>query len=359
MTIFQLNTIINPLNKWIFWVNNMNIFLERLADKYNDQLGTWAGSGEFGTAYHGQDDIVYKETSDADEAYCAFLLWQQENKDNTSFAKVYSVTELKDGIFGIVMEEISQSGVEDAFSELQFLSEMSGCSIPYLDLDDEEIQQWSSGISDEAREMLNAIYSATLESSQCGFVANDIHSGNIGINQDKRFVLFDQRIGGHEDKYQYIKGKLDCLASKEIASIEDKIQSILEQDIDINDPSFEFSVNIELLKFIEAECTQELFPKMVFYYDAKEHDKDNINCEIHKSFMTTISAFNRDFVLNDEIQLDKNNIIKKTVSICDFDTSEEFFEYIQEIGYAHGYTIQHDLSTDSRYDCSDHQSYDF
>lgn len=209
--------------------------LKMIAERCGDVLGVWAGAGGYGEAYHTESELrILKETTDLDEVLCAYrqLLFRHENPDTdypiTHLVRVERIYPVSETTFAIVMEQLSLEGVEDVFNELEAVSELSGYSLQELDLEDEDVRQWAGAVSDEAHMMLDDIQAGILDAQRCGFNANDIHVGNIGINSQGEYVLMDQRSGIPHDHLPEIERIQHELRIAEVEAFESLIDDICD-----------------------------------------------------------------------------------------------------------------------------------
>lgn len=164
---------------------------DNLVDDWCFELGLenegWLNKGEWGNAYRISDEKVIKITRDYEEFICSYHLL---NKDTNYNAKIYDMRVFPNGELGILMEYVGTDSIEDVFSELLSFAEEHETDI--FDVNEEH----SGLVSDEAIKMSNDLYLAYQEISSSGYYGShalDIHDGNIGINSEGNYVLFDQR----------------------------------------------------------------------------------------------------------------------------------------------------------------------
>jgi hypothetical protein len=165
---------------------------EHLVDDWCFELGFdnegWLGKGEWGNAYHVSEDKVIKITRDYEEFICAFHLL---NKDTQHNVKIHEMRVFPNGELGILMDHANTEGIEDTFRELLGFADDNELDI--LDIDP---AKHKGNISDDALKMSNDLYLAWQEIANSGYSGAhslDIQDGNIGINYDGNYVLFDQR----------------------------------------------------------------------------------------------------------------------------------------------------------------------
>jgi hypothetical protein len=164
---------------------------DNLVDDWCFELGLenegWLNKGEWGNAYRISDDKVIKITRDYEEFICSYNLL---NKDTSYNAKIYNMRVFPNGELGILMEHVGTDTIEDVFSGLLAFAEEN--EIDIFDVNEE----YSGLVSDEVIKMSTDLYQAYQEISSSGYYGShalDIHDGNIGINAEGNYVLFDQR----------------------------------------------------------------------------------------------------------------------------------------------------------------------
>jgi hypothetical protein len=148
----------------------------------------WIGSGEWGNAYHLSDNKVIKITRDHEEFICSYHLLNKDTKYN---AKIHDMRVFPNGDLGILMDHVDTSGVDNIFSEMNGFANDNDIDIFDIDKDDH-----SGQLSNEAIKMSEDLYLAWKEVASHGYSGShalDIHDGNIGLNSNGDYSLFDQR----------------------------------------------------------------------------------------------------------------------------------------------------------------------
>jgi hypothetical protein len=156
-------------------------------NKINDEELSYLGSGDFGEAYSIGDGRVLKITSSKSEFDIAKKLINKDIPVLEGFAKFY-FADIVDGKYYIIMEELEEdSEIENLFYELQDILENEGLPIQYLshlDLDDYEI-------SDELKKFIDDIEDINRGYRYLGIQASDIHSENLGYDNNGKLKAFD------------------------------------------------------------------------------------------------------------------------------------------------------------------------
>jgi hypothetical protein len=181
--------------------------IERWCFELDLENDGWLNNGQFGNVYSITDDKVIKITSDYNEFIQTFSLL---NKSLTFHPKIYDMRVFPGGELGILMEEVCTDGIEDVFAEIMSIADLQSVGILEIDLDD---HPKGYIVSSEAVKMLSDICSADHELRVNGNGGSDIHDGNIGMNKNGDYVLFDQTLKVtnneyNEDLFNDIKEKL-------------------------------------------------------------------------------------------------------------------------------------------------------
>lgn len=174
----------------------------KLEEVWAKRLGTeidyYLDSGDFGEAFLTTDERVIKITSNVNEACCCAMTI---GKDNDHLIKIHDVKIFPNGQFGILMDYVEQPNELDvAFSELNMIAETMGYSLLEIDEDDFDDFDELQGVelSDNARNLLEALTTGDFEARKCGFFPTDIKFENSGITKDGKIVMFDHLAGGQE-----------------------------------------------------------------------------------------------------------------------------------------------------------------
>tara|TARA_B100002019_G_C21225264_1_gene577038 strand:+ start:897 stop:1493 length:597 start_codon:yes stop_codon:yes gene_type:complete len=172
------------------------MFSEKILNKieknltYNDL--TFLGSGDNGEAYKTESGKVIKITSDKNEFLYATRLINNTSESNID---VYNTIEGNDRLY-IIMEEINtDSNIEDLFNELYNIYTYFNDIDTILDIDLDEVEDQDIFISNESKKMLEDLIESSLFYEKIGIpsYALDIQPDNIGIKNNGKYILFDQR----------------------------------------------------------------------------------------------------------------------------------------------------------------------
>jgi len=159
---------------------------EDLVDNWCFEIGLenegWLNKGEFGTAYTISDDKVIKITDDYNEFIQTFGTL---NNNNHNLTEVYGMRVFPDGRMGILMENLVTDGVEDLFSSLLLEAEIQ--NVDFIDIETED-----TFLPDELIKFSNDLNASVTALQKAGVAYFDIHDGNIGLNREGNYVLFDQ-----------------------------------------------------------------------------------------------------------------------------------------------------------------------
>lgn len=161
--------------------------IEKFAKKYNIEINCWAGSGDFGEAYHTECGKIIKETSDVAEFLIAAKL---EGEKNDNIVDIYK-TDIIDNQMYIFMEELNLGSIEDEFSEIFLKLEDIGIQIN--EFDESDLYEYNVHFSDDEICFINDIQLAIKQYQFYGYNPTDIQSGNIGRKENGNIALFDQR----------------------------------------------------------------------------------------------------------------------------------------------------------------------
>lgn len=176
---------IENLGKWISkeeFCKRFNIEI----DEYGDMDISELGSGDFGTAYQINDDLVLKITGSNKEFSIAKELVGKDNYDG--FAKYY-FAEIVNGEKYIVLEYLEEdSDIESLYSLVEELCNEQGIPLQYvhyLDLDeieeiDEDVVKFISDLED-----INHSY------RMLGIEASDLKPDNFGYDKTGKMKAFD------------------------------------------------------------------------------------------------------------------------------------------------------------------------
>lgn len=182
--------------------------LKKWALEYGIEEIDFLGSGDFGEAYSIDEDRVLKVTSDRSEIVLAYALL---NKNFHNLSNILGVRIFDDGTMGILQEQLNTDGVEDLFNEVHSLCEAS--SIGISELDQLEPMMIEYNLSSRAQKMVADLSKSIREinlSSGEGCLCLDINPGNIGLNKNNNYCLFDQRVYREvsDEEIDILKAKL-------------------------------------------------------------------------------------------------------------------------------------------------------
>ena len=176
-----------------------------LVEKWCFELGLenegWLNKGDFGNAYDISDNKVIKITRDNNEFIQTFNIL---GNDSYNLPEVYEMRVFPDGTLGILMEKLVTDDVEDLFNSWNLECEIAEVDLMNFDSDDL--------IDKNLKKFVDDIQYSIFEFNKKGVVFFDIHDGNIGLNKNGNYVLFDQTIKNsneyNEDMLEDIRMKL-------------------------------------------------------------------------------------------------------------------------------------------------------
>ena len=151
----------------------------------------FAGSGDFGEAYHaGKKRILKKTTSKSEYEFAKKIM----SGHYPSFVKIYDVDEVKDGTthhsYYILQDELNiDQDDESMFHQLLEMLGTQGVPIAYISHFDES--EYEEKIDDNMLEFINAISEIVRSYNRLGIEAPDIRSENLGRDKQGRLLAFD------------------------------------------------------------------------------------------------------------------------------------------------------------------------
>jgi hypothetical protein len=168
-------------------------------NKIDPEDMSYAGSGDFGEAYHVNDRILKKTTSASE-----FKIAKEIMRGNyPAFVEIYAVEEV-DGksthhSYYILQEEVEiDSDIEDSLVRLTSMLETQELPIQYMSHFDEDDYIESEGdevmdgkIDPELVEFMNELDDIVSDYRRLGIEASDINAGNLGRNKKGKLVAFD------------------------------------------------------------------------------------------------------------------------------------------------------------------------
>lgn len=166
----------------------MNI-IEIIEEEYQDIINEYEslGSGGYGSVFE-KDGFAYKVTTDIDEA--KFALRIKNNQNNVSaFPIIYFVRRNKDSDYYIIKRELVSLLKP---TELAYVRSNNYKLIKYVNFGDEESLEFLKN-SKLSNRFIDFIIRLRQDYLTLGIKSDnlDIHAGNIGINSEGDFVLFD------------------------------------------------------------------------------------------------------------------------------------------------------------------------
>jgi hypothetical protein len=166
----------------------MNI-IEIIEEEYHDIIKEYEklGSGGYGKVFE-KDGFAFKVTTDMDEAKYALKI--KNNQSNVStFPIIYSVKPNKDSSFYIIKRELVDmlKPTEKAYVQANNFKLMK-----YVNFGHEESLEYLKN-SRLSSKFIDFIIRLRQDYLKIGKKSDnlDIHAGNIGINSNGNFVLFD------------------------------------------------------------------------------------------------------------------------------------------------------------------------
>ena len=151
----------------------------------------FAGSGDFGEAYHaGKKRILKKTTSKSEYEFAKKIM----NGHYPSFVKIYDVDEVKDGTthhsYFILQDELNiDQDDESMFHQLSEMLDTQGVPIAYISHFDES--EYEEKIDDNMLEFINDISEIVRSYNRLGIESPDIRSENLGRDKQGRLLAFD------------------------------------------------------------------------------------------------------------------------------------------------------------------------
>jgi hypothetical protein len=139
-------------------------------------------SSENGNIYDISTNKVVKVTSDYSEIINSFNIL---NKTLKYHVNIYDIVFFSKNVMGILMEKVVTDDVSIYFEELEVVSDSLNIPINEIDYRLQEV-------SKKARKMGIEIKKSIKEIRKYGHTGLDINVGNIGMNVQGTYVLFDQ-----------------------------------------------------------------------------------------------------------------------------------------------------------------------
>jgi hypothetical protein len=162
---------------------------------------TFAGSGDFGEAYHVGDNRILKKTTSLNEFEIAKKIMQG---NYPAFVKIFDVDRISGGSthhpYYILQDEldVDSSEIEDMFYRLTQMLDTQGLSIPYLGYFDESEYIEAGGsevvdgaISQDLLDYMDEIGEIVKCYKKLGITTPDIRSENLGHDRQGKLVAFD------------------------------------------------------------------------------------------------------------------------------------------------------------------------
>jgi hypothetical protein len=146
----------------------------------------WLGEGMNGDAYKTNCGKCVKFTHDRYEVACAFELM---NKDIDGYVNIFTIKKFKAGSYLILMDLLDVSHARDLFSKIEKLQSDLGIHHSEINYKIQDVRDYKE-LASFSKELTKVISNFESENIKL----EDIQSGNIGYNSDKKLVLFDQQI---------------------------------------------------------------------------------------------------------------------------------------------------------------------
>jgi serine/threonine protein kinase len=172
-----------------------NILIEHLDEKdvinsflaaYNDEVHSYLGKGDFGTAYLTKNNRVVKQTSNKQEVE---ICKQIKENPKENLVNIYDVNEEHQLIYQEYIEE--DSHIEDLFYRVSELLDNAGISFGELRyFDEDEYEEQNGPIDDETKKFLGELNAVLYDANQ--FVQYpDLRPENLGRSKDGTLKFFD------------------------------------------------------------------------------------------------------------------------------------------------------------------------
>jgi hypothetical protein len=167
-------------------------------NKIDPEKMSYAGSGDFGEAYHVGGDRVLKKTTSSSE----FKIAKEIKQGNyPAFVKIYDVEEMAGSShsYYILQEELEiDSSLEDQFVRLNSMLETQEIYVQYMDHFDEDEYIESGGdevdngkIDPELLKFMVELEDIVRDYRRLGIEAADIRAENLGRNKQGKLIAFD------------------------------------------------------------------------------------------------------------------------------------------------------------------------
>ena len=186
--------------------------MSRSADDFCEQndlvLDGYLGSGDFGEAYMTECGKVVKVTSNESEFVIADSLIGKENEFTVNILKV----DLVNGEYIILQELLDTDGIDDIYSEIDFIMQSECLTFDEIDPDDYDM-------SEEAKKMVWDISASIYEYKKAGFMPEDISPSNMGLKENGNYGLFDQCAKSYDVSNELIEILTDIEKSKNTPEI--------------------------------------------------------------------------------------------------------------------------------------------
>lgn len=166
----------------------MNI-IEIIEEEYQDIISEYEklGGGGYGKVFE-KDGFAYKVTTDIDEAKFALKIKNNQNNVST-FPIIYFVRRNKDSDYYIIKRELVNMLKP---TEKAYIDSNNYKLIKYINFGNEESLEYlkNSRLSEKFIDFIIRLRQDYLKLGK-KYDNLDIHAGNIGINSEGDFVLFD------------------------------------------------------------------------------------------------------------------------------------------------------------------------
>ena len=160
---------------------------EHLVEDWCFEIGLenegWLDSGDFGNAYTISDEKVIKMTTDYNEFMQTFNIFK---KESDYLPKIFGMRVFPNGEMGILMEELGTDPIDDLFSSwMMEADDIQNVDLLNIDLED-------SFLTDEVVKMVKDVKKSIEHYKKNGVNHFDLNAGNIGLNNQGNYILFDQ-----------------------------------------------------------------------------------------------------------------------------------------------------------------------
>jgi len=151
----------------------------------------YMGEGDFGTAfYDGNGRVIKITTSRTEILHIKNLFDKRDNKMfNLAFVNIFDIAQINKRDFIYLMEELNTDDAEERYDRYDSLLQDNNMSIgEILHLDDDDIDYTDN---EDLEQFSRDLYYVTSAYQRLGVSTPDIHSGNLGYDNDGNLKAFD------------------------------------------------------------------------------------------------------------------------------------------------------------------------